>query len=84
MTSHEQVRKRIAQVIVRWLVQRGIVAIPKSVRKERMLENFAVFDFELSAEDMQAIVALDSKTSSFFDHRDPKMVKWISERKGIT
>ena len=76
--------KSIAQVIVRWLVQRGIVAIPKSVRKERMAENFAVFDFELSAEEMQAIVALDSKTSSFFDHRDPKMVKAISERTGIT
>jgi len=65
--------KSIAQVIVRWLVQRGIVAIPKSVRKERMAENLAVFDFELSGEDMQAIVALDSKASSFFDHRDPKM-----------
>jgi len=76
--------KSIAQVIVRWLVQRGIVAIPKSVRKERMVENFDVFGFELSAEDMQAIVALDSKTSSFFDHRDPAMVKRISERTGIT
>jgi len=76
--------KSIAQVIVRWLVQREIVAIPKSVRKERMAENFAVFDFALSDEEMQAIVALDSKTSSFFDHRDPKMVKAISERTGIT
>lgn len=76
--------KSIAQVIVRWLVQRSIVAIPKSVRKERMVENLAVFDFELSAEDMQVITTLDSKTSSFFDHRDPKMVKRISERTGIT
>jgi 2,5-diketo-D-gluconate reductase A len=76
--------KSIAQVIVRWLVQREIVAIPKSVRKERMAENFAVFDFALSDEEMHAIVALDSKTSSFFDHRDPKMVKLIGERKGIT
>lgn len=76
--------KSLAQVIVRWLVQRGIVAIPKSVRKERMAENFAVFDFEISAEDMQAIGTLDSKTSSFFDHRDPKMVKAISARTGIT
>lgn len=76
--------KSIAQVIVRWLAQRSIVAIPKSVRKERMVENLAVFDFELSAEDMQAITALDSKASSFFDHRDPKMVKRISERTGIT
>jgi diketogulonate reductase-like aldo/keto reductase len=71
-------------MIVRWLVQREIAAISKSVRKERMAENFAVFDFALSDEEMQAIVGLDSKTSSFFDHRDPKMVKWISERTGIT
>jgi len=76
--------KSIAQIIVRWLVQRRIVAIPKSVRKERMAENFAVFDFELSAEETQAIVALDRKTSSFFDHRDPKMVKMLSQRRGIT
>jgi diketogulonate reductase-like aldo/keto reductase len=76
--------KSIAQVIVRWLVQRSIVAIPKSVRKERMVENLAVLDFELGAEDMQAITPLDSKASSFFDHRDPKMVKRISERTGIT
>jgi diketogulonate reductase-like aldo/keto reductase len=76
--------KSIAQVIVRWLVQRGVVAIPKSVRKERMAENIAVFDFELSAEEMRAILPLDSKTSSFFDHRDPKAVKSISERTGIT
>jgi len=76
--------RSIAQVIVRWLVQRQIVAIPKSVRKERMAENFAVFDFALNDEEMQAIAGLDSKTSSFFDHRDPKMVKWLSERTGIT
>lgn len=76
--------KSIAQVVVRWLVQRSIVAIPKSVRKERMQENFAVFDFALTEEEMRAITALDSKTSSFFDHRDPKMVKSISERTGIT
>lgn len=80
----EEHGKSIAQVIVRWLVQRGIVAIPKSVRKERMAENFAVFDFALTDEEMRAIVALDSKTSSFFDHRDPKMVKAISARTGIT
>jgi diketogulonate reductase-like aldo/keto reductase len=76
--------KSIAQVIVRWLVQRGIVAIPKSVRTERMAENYAVFDFAISPEDMDAIRTLDSKTSSFFDHRDPKMVKWIGERRGIS
>jgi len=76
--------KSIAQVVVRWLVQREIVAIPKSVRKERMAENLAVFDFKLSDEEMRAIAGLDSKTSSFFDHRDPNMVKRISERTGIT
>src|SRR4029079_14731219 len=73
--------KSIAQVILRWLTQRGIIAIPKSVRKERMEENFNSLDFELSAEDMEAIIALDTKTSSFFDHRDPAMVKWLGERK---
>lgn len=73
--------KSIAQVVLRWLIQREIVAIPKSVRKERMAENFAVFDFELDAQDLQAIANLDQKTSSFFDHRDPAMVKWIGTRK---
>jgi len=70
--------KTVAQVIVRWLTQRGVVAIPKSVRRERMAENFAVFDFELKPEDMDAIRALDTKSTAFFDHRDPEMVKWIS------
>jgi diketogulonate reductase-like aldo/keto reductase len=73
--------KSIAQVILRWLTQRGIVAIPKSVRKERMEENINIFDFELSAGDMEAITTLDTNTSSFFDHRDPAMVKWLGERK---
>jgi diketogulonate reductase-like aldo/keto reductase len=73
--------KSVAQVILRWLTQRGVVAIPKSVRKERMLENFNIFDFELSADDMQLIQNLDTKESLFFDHRDPNMVKWLSERK---
>ncbi|UOE48586.1 aldo/keto reductase [Mucilaginibacter sp. SMC90] len=73
--------KSIAQVILRWLTQRGVVAIPKSVRKERMEENIDIFDFELSAEDMDAIKTLDTKASSFFDHRDPAMVKWLGERK---
>jgi 2,5-diketo-D-gluconate reductase A len=71
--------KSIAQVVVRWLTQRGIVAIPKSVRRERMAENFDVFDFELGPDDMSAISTLDTGTSSFFDHRDPAMVKWLSE-----
>lgn len=73
--------KSVAQVVLRWLIQRGIVAIPKSVRKERMAENFAVFDFELGHDDIAAIAALDQKASSFFDHRDPAMVKWLGMRK---
>lgn len=77
----EKYNKSIAQVVLRWLTQRGVVAIPKSVRKERMAENLNIFDFELSAEDMESITTLDQKTSSFFDHRDPAMVKWLGERK---
>jgi len=73
--------KGVAQVILRWLTQRGIVALSKSVRKERMEENLNVLDFELSAEEMETIKNLDTKTSSFFDHRDPAMVKWLGERK---
>jgi 2,5-diketo-D-gluconate reductase A len=73
-------KKSIAQVILRWLIQRSVAAIPKSVRKERMEENFNVFDFKLSREDMEAIKTLDTNASSFFDHRDPKMVKWLGER----
>jgi 2,5-diketo-D-gluconate reductase A len=73
--------KSIAQVVVRWLTQRDVVAIPKSVRKERMAENFNSLDFRLSDEDMEAIKKLDTSTSAFFDHRDPKMVKWLGERK---
>ena len=77
----EKYNKSVAQVILRWLIQRNIVAIPKSVRKERMVENFNIFDFKLSDDDMQSIAKLDTKSSMFFDHRDPKMVRWISERK---
>lgn len=77
----EKYDKSVAQVILRWLIQRAIIAIPKSVRKERMTENFEIFDFELSQEDLQSIAALDSGSSLFFDHRDPAMVKWLSERK---
>jgi 2,5-diketo-D-gluconate reductase A len=76
----EQHGKSVAQVILRWLTQRGVVAIPKSVRKERMAENINVFDFELSPDDMAAIATLDSKQSAFFDHRDPAMVKWLGTR----
>ncbi|MEZ0538725.1 aldo/keto reductase [Fibrella arboris] len=73
--------KSVAQVVLRWLTQRGVVAIPKSVRKERMEENVNSLDFELSAADMAAIRGLDTKASLFFDHRDPAMVKWLGERK---
>ncbi|KLT67044.1 aldo/keto reductase [Pedobacter sp. BMA] len=69
--------KSIAQVILRWLIQRDVVVIPKSVRKERMKENFSVFDFELNADDMSAITTLDNKQSLFFDHRDPERIKAI-------
>ncbi len=74
-------KKSIAQVILRWLTQRGIVAIPKTVRKERIEENFYIFDFELSDEDMQLIQTLDQKQSAFFDHRDPAIIKWLTSRK---
>ena len=73
--------KSVAQVVLRWLTQRGVVAIPKSVRKERMEENFNSLDFKLSLEDMEAIKTLDTNASVFFDHRDPVMVKWLGERK---
>ena len=73
--------KSVAQVVLRWLIQRGVVAIPKSVRKERIRENFEVFDFELNNEDLNAIASLDRKTSIFFDHRDPEMIKWLAGRK---
>ena len=69
--------KSIAQVVLRWLIQRGVAVIPKSVRKERIEENFNVFDFELSADDMSVIQTLDTKETLFFSHRDPVMVKWL-------
>lgn len=80
----DKYQRTVAQTILRWLTQRGVVAIPKSVRKERIEENFNAFDFELSAEDMAAIGTLDTKTSSFFDHRDPNMVKTLGEAKRPT
>lgn len=77
MSLAQKHNKSVAQIILRWLVQRGVVAIPKSVHKERIVENFSIFDFELSSEDMDKIAAMDKKESAFFSHRDPEMVKWI-------
>lgn len=73
--------KTVGQVVLRWVIQRGVVALAKSVRKERMAENLAIFDFELDANDTEKISKLDTGTSSFFSHRDPAIVKWMSERK---
>lgn len=77
----QKYNKTVAQIILRWIVQRGIVVIPKSARKERMKENFEIFDFELSTDDFEIIKSLDTKTSLFFDHRDPEIVKWMGSRK---
>ncbi len=71
--------KSVAQVILRWLTERDIVVIPKSVKKERMAENFDIFGFDLDLADMEAIAALDTGESLFFDHRDPAMVKFLGE-----
>lgn len=71
----EEHGKSVAQVVLRWLLQRGIVCIPKSASKERMAQNFDVFDFELTDEDMAKIRSLDKGESSFFDHRDPHVVE---------
>lgn len=74
-------RKSVAQVVLRWLIQRGIVVIPKSVHKERMAENIDVFDFTLPPEDMARIAALDVKQSCFLSHRDPQTVEWLGTMK---
>jgi 2,5-diketo-D-gluconate reductase A len=71
--------KTPAQVMLRWHIQRGIVVIPKSTHYERMVENFDVFDFVLTDEDMTAIAALDTATSSFFSHQDPAIIEWFAQ-----
>lgn len=82
----EKYGKTTAQIILRWHIQRGVVVIPKSTHKTRMVENLNVFDFELEQADMNRISALDKKQSAFFSHNDPAMVEWfvrmIEERKG--
>lgn len=73
--------KSVAQVVLRWLIQHGIVTIPKSVNPDRMAQNIDVFDFELTDDQMAAIAGLDTGTSLFFDHHDPEMVAWLSKRR---
>lgn len=77
----ERHNKSIAQVVLRWLVQRGIVVIPKSVRKERIAENFDIFDFELSADDIERISTLDTRESLFLSYRDPEVAKMMGNWK---
>lgn len=81
----EKYGKTTAQIMLRWHIQRKVVVIPKSTHYERMVENFNVFDFSLSAEDMRDIETLDKNSSSFFSHYDPATVEWfvkmVEERK---
>ncbi|WP_134686722.1 aldo/keto reductase [Brevibacillus migulae] len=77
----EKHNKSVAQVVLRWLVQRKVVAIPKSVRKERIIENFDIFDFELSADDIQQISTLDTRESLFLSYRDPEVAKMMGNWK---
>lgn len=77
----EKYGKSVGQVVLRWLYQRGIVSLAKTVRKERMIENLNMLDFELSLSEMHQITAMDTATSAFFSHRDPAMVEWLAHRK---
>lgn len=77
----EKHAKSVAQVVLRWLIQRDVVAIPKSIHQARIVENFNVFDFELSSEDLEKIAALDTQESTFFSHRDPEFVRRLSSAK---
>lgn len=73
--------KSVAQVVLRWLIQREIVTIPKSVHRDRMEQNLDVFDFALGDDEMSRIAAMDTGASVFFDHRDPAMVSWLNSRR---
>lgn len=73
--------KAVAQVSLHWVCQKGIVALAKTVNRDRMIENINIFEFELDQKDMDMIAGLETRQSSFFDHRDPNMVKWLGERK---
>ena len=78
----EKYGKSVSQVILRWLIQRGVIVVCKSTHKDRMEQNFDVFDFKLSDEDMEEIKKLDSSDSLFFNHQDPNMVKWFDQMVG--
>ncbi|EOL50540.1 aldo/keto reductase [Enterococcus caccae] len=80
-TIGDKYHKSVAQVIVRWLIEQEVVVLAKSVKPERMAENLAVFDFELSEEDKAAIATLNEGESQFFSHADPEMIKWMAGRK---
>ena len=75
----DKYQKSVAQVILRWLIQRGVIAVCKSTHIERMEQNFNVFDFALSSEDMEEIRKLDTSDSLFFNHQDPKMIEWYDQ-----
>ncbi len=83
MEIGKKYHKSVAQVILRWLIQRGIIVVCKSTHLERIQENFSVFDFKLSDDDMKKIKALDTENSLFFNHQDPKMVEWFDQMVGI-
>lgn len=82
MKIGKKYNKTSAQVALRYLIQRDVVVIPKTVRKERMIQNFSVFDFELSEDDMKEILTLDQKESLFLSHHDPETVKFLVNYKG--
>lgn len=83
MEIGKKYHKSVAQVILRWLIQRGIIVVCKSTHLERIQENFSVFYFKLSDDDMKKIKALDTENSLFFNHQDPKMVEWFDQMVGI-